>query len=446
MNVLEVYILGFRISPPQKVVLGYFLIIVIGAVLLLLPFSRRAPVSITDAFFTSTSALCVTGLSTVTTATTWTAFGAFVIALLMQVGGAGMTLVTTGIYLVLGRKITLRDRVLIAEDRNFGVHGAVRLIRSILIFSLSIEGIAAVLFTFYFRLVYHYTWLRAVGISAFHSVSAFNNAGFDLWGNNLEGFKNDPFVVIVTSLLIILGGLGFIVLTELYSYPRTRRLSLHSKIVLRMTGLLLALGTVAIFLIEYNHSMKTLSWGSKLLNAWFSSVTTRTAGFDTVPIGNMTEVTWFIMVILMFIGASPGSTGGGIKTTTFYALVKATLASLKGDEEVVAHGRSISWAIIRRSMMLFFLGISIVVLGTIADSVLDPKISLLRFLFEETSAFGTVGLTTGITGIVSTPVKWVIIATMYVGRVGILTVLVGMLHRKGLVSRVKRVQERIFIG
>ncbi|WAH38667.1 TrkH family potassium uptake protein [Alicyclobacillus dauci] len=435
-----------RLSPPQKVVIGYLLIIIIGALLLLLPWSRHTSVSVTDAVFTSTSALCVTGLSTVTTATTWTSFGDFVIALLMQVGGAGMTLVTTGIYLVLGRKITLRDRVLIAEDRNFGVHGAVRLIRSILIFSLSIEGAAVVLFTLYFCLVYHYTWLRALGISAFHSVSAFNNAGFDLWGNSLEGYHNDPFIVILTSLLIIFGGLGFIVLTELYSYPRKRRLSLHSRIVLFMTGLLLLLGMVLIFVLESNNSMKPLSWGTKLLNAWFTSVTTRTAGFDTIPIGNMSDVTWFVIIILMFIGASPGSTGGGIKTTTFYALVKATLASLKGDEEVEAYGRSIPWTIIRRSMMLFFLATSIVVIGTIIDSILDPRTSLLRFLFEETSAFGTVGLSTGITGFVTTPVKWVLIFTMYVGRVGILTILVGMLHRKGLMSRVKRVQERIFIG
>lgn len=411
-----------------------------------MPISRHTGISLTDAFFTSTSALCVTGLSTVTTATTWTPFGDFVIALLMQVGGAGMTLVTTGVYLALGRKISLRDRVLIAEDRNFGIHGAVRLIQRILIFSFAIEAAAAFLFTLYFHGVYHYGWVRAIGISSFHAISSFNNAGFDLWGNSLEGFATDPFVVIMTSLLIILGGLGFIVLEELYSYPRERKLSLHAKIVLFMTALLLVLGTVIIYLLESNYAFASLSQGAKWLNAWFASVTTRTAGFDSVPIGKMKEVTWFVMILLMFIGASPGSTGGGIKTTTFFALVKATISSLRGRDEVVAYGRSISWGLVKRAMMLFFLATSVVVVGTIVDSILDPQISLLRFLFEETSAFGTVGLTTGITGIVDTPVKWVLIATMYIGRVGILTILVGMLHRRGYVARVKRLEERIFIA
>lgn len=438
--------MNYRISPPQKVVIGYLVIIAIGTILLLLPWSRHTDVSFTDVFFTATSALCVTGLTTVTTATTWTPFGAGVIAVLMQIGGAGMTLLMTGLYLALGRKVTLRDRILIAEDRNFGVQGAVKLMRSILLFSFVIEGIAAFMFTLYFHFAYHYPWIRAIGFSVFHAISSFNNAGFDLWGNSLEGFATNPFIILVTSVLIILGGLGFIVLTELYSYPKMRRLSLHTTIVLRMTAILLVVGTIIFYFLESTHSFAKLPFGMKLLNAWFTSVTIRTAGFDSIPIGNMYDVTWFVVILFMFIGASPGSTGGGVKTTTFYTLIKATITSLRGNEEVVAFGRSISWKTVQRSMMLFFLATAVIIFATLVDAVLDPAQSLIRLLFEETSAFGTVGLTTGITGTVNTPVKWVLVCTMFIGRVGILTILMGMLYRKGKASRVKRVQERVFIG
>jgi len=403
-------------------------------------------VSFTDAFFTSASALCVTGLTTVTTATTWTPMGVVGIAILIQIGGLGMTFVMTTMYLALGRKITLRDRILIAEDRNFGVRGAVRLMQSILYFSFSIEGTAALLFSLYFHVRYHYSWLRAVGVSVFHSVSAFNNAGFDLWGNSLESFPNDPFVVILTGLLIIFGGLGFIVLTEIFNYPRTKALSLHSKIVLRMTGILIVLGTLLVLLFEAHYSMQGLNWGSKVLNAWFASVTTRTAGFDSIPIGHMREATWFIMMILMFIGASPGSTGGGIKTTTLYVIIRASIATVRGETEMTVGQRSISWETSRRAMLIFFLASSVIATATLLDAVFEPAIGIMRLIFEEISAFGTVGLTTGITGDIHDAMKWVLICTMYIGRVGILTLLVGMLHRSRGPSKVKRVQERVFVG
>lgn len=436
----------FRVSSPQKIVIGYITIIAIGALLLSLPWARHSAVGFTDAVFTATSALCVTGLTTVTTASTWTPFGVVIIAVLMQIGGAGFTMLTTGLYLAMGRKVTLRNRILIAEDRNFGIQGAVRLVRSILLFSFTIESVGALLFTIYFHVVYNYSWSKAIGFSVFHSISAFNNAGFDLWGNSLEGFKNDPFVLLLTSALIILGGLGFIVLTEIYSYAKTRKFSLHATIVLRMTVALLGLPTIIFYFLESNYSLLHMSFGSKLLNAWFTTVTTRTAGFDSVPISSMHDATWLVIILLMFIGASPGSTGGGIKTTTFFTLIKATITSLKGNEEVAAFGRSISWRVVQRGLMLFFLATTTVIIASILDAVLDPGISLIRLLFEETSAFGTVGLSTGITGVVNTPVKWVLIFTMYIGRVGLLTILIGMLYRSGKTSRVKRVQERVFIG
>ncbi|QSO46263.1 TrkH family potassium uptake protein [Alicyclobacillus mengziensis] len=435
---------GFRITPPRIIALSYFGIALLGALLLELPFARHVPVSFTDSFFTSASALYVTGLSTVTTSTTWTPFGDAIIALLIQVGGAGITFVTTSFYLLMGRKISLGARMLIAEDRNFGVHGVVRLMKAILTFSFAFEGAAALLFLLYFRFVYHYTWARAIGISVFHSISAFNNAGFDLWGNSLESFTNDPFVLILTSLLIIFGGLGFIVLVELYNFRRTRILSLHTRIVLRVTAFLLVIGTIFILLFESYASMRGLSWPDKILNAWFMSVTTRTAGFDSVSVGKMKEITWFIFIILMFIGASPGSTGGGIKTTTFYTLIKTALSTARGSTEIVVGERSIPQEQGQRSLVIFLLAIAVITGCTMIDAALEPGIRLMRIVFEEVSAFGTVGLTTGITGIVNTPVKWVLIFTMYVGRIGILTLLISLVQRGQ--SKVKRIPERILIG
>lgn len=432
------------IKPAQKIAIGYAGVALLGACVLLLPASHVVSVSITDAIFTSASATYVTGLATVTTATTWTPLGDVVIALLMQIGGAGITLVTTMLYLMLGRKISIGQRRFIAEDKNTGVHGIVRLIKSILYFSLSFEGAAFVILAPYLHFRYHDSWLRAGGISAFHVISAFNNAGFDLWGNSLEGFARDPLVLLLTSVLIIAGGLGFVVLVELYNLRQTRTLSLHSRIVLRVTALLLLTGTALTLLFEWNHSMSQLPWPDKLLNAWFASVTLRTAGFDSVPIGNMREVTWFIYTIFMFIGASPGSTGGGIKTTTFYMMIKTVMATVRNRADIIARERTLPWDLATKSLVVAMLGICLIMTGTLINAILEPQIPIMRLIFEEVSAFGTVGLSTGITGSIGTGMKWVLIATMYMGRIGILTFLVSLARNKA--THARYLPERIFIG
>ncbi|OFW78960.1 MAG: hypothetical protein A2201_07715, partial [Alicyclobacillus sp. RIFOXYA1_FULL_53_8] len=303
---------------------------------------------------------------------------------------------------------------------------------------------AALIFSLYLHVRYHYSWPKAVGHAVFHSISAFNNAGFDLWGNSLEKFYSDPFFLLVTSLLIILGGLGFVVLTELYSYRRTRTLTLHAKIVLRMTAILLLAGMVLTLLFEANASLANLSWPDKLWNAWFTSVSLRTAGFDSIPIGTMRDVTWFIFTVLMFIGASPGSTGGGIKTTTFYMMVKTAFATIRGQSEIVSGERTIPGDIALKSLVIFMLATGVVLVCTLLNATLEPQIPFLKLVFEEVSAFGTVGLTTGITTTIGTPMKWVLIFTMYVGRIGILTFLVSLSQRKR--SAVSHVQEKILIG
>jgi len=433
-----------RWTPAQRIALGYLGVSLLGAIGLLLPFSHRVPVSFTDALFTSASASYVTGLSTVSTLRTWTPIGITLIALFIQVGGTGITLVTTLVYLLLGRKITIGERRFIAEDRNFGMHGIVRLIKSLLFFSLTIEGTAALTFSVYFHLRYHYSWPHAIGHAVFHSISSFNNAGFDLWGNSLESFYSDPFFLLLTSLLIILGGLGFVVLAELYSYRRHRTLTLHAKIVLRMTGILLLSGMLLTLLFEANASMANLSWPDKLWNAWFISASLRTAGFDSVAIGSMRDVTWFVFSVFMFIGASPGSTGGGIKTTTFYMMVKTAVATIRGRSEVVSGERTIPGDIALKSLVIFMLATGVVLVCTLLNATLEPQTPFLKLVFEEVSAFGTVGLTTGITSTIGTPMKWVLIFTMYVGRIGILTFLVSLSQRKR--SSVSHVQEKILIG
>ncbi|WDL96151.1 TrkH family potassium uptake protein [Alicyclobacillus sp. ALC3] len=432
------------LKPAQKIAFGYAAVALLGGFLLLLPVSRTVPVSFTDAVFTSASASYVTGLSTVSTATTWTPFGDVVIALLMQVGGSGITLVTTLVYLMLGRKISIGQRRFMAEDKNTGVHGIVRLIKSILYFSLSFEGAGFVILAPYLHFRYGYTWQRAAGFAGFHVISAFNNAGFDLWGNNLEGFQHDPLVLILTSFLIIAGGIGFVVLVELYSYRQTRLLSLHTRVVLKVTALLLMAGTLMTLLFEWNYSMSHLSWPYKILNAWFSSVTLRTAGFDSVPIGNMREVTWFIYTIFMFIGASPGSTGGGIKTTTFYMMVKTTVATVRNRADIIAHERTLPWDLATKSLVIFMLAIGLIMTGTLINAIVEPHIQIMRLIFEEVSAFGTVGLSTGITGSIGDTMKWVLIVTMYFGRIGILTFLVSLARQKP--SHARYLQERILIG
>jgi trk system potassium uptake protein TrkH len=211
-----------------------------------------------------------------------------------------------------------------------------------------------------------------------------------------------------------------------------------------MTAILLVAGTLLIFAFEANGSMRTFSWSDKLLNAWFMSVSTRTAGFDSVSVGSMHEVTWFIMIILMFIGASPGSTGGGIKTTTFYTLLKTTMATIRGNPEIVVGERSIPFEIAHRSLVIFLLSISVITGCTLIDAALEPNIPLMKLIFEEVSAFGTVGLTTGITGILGAPMKWVIIFTMYIGRIGIFTFLLSITQKAQ--SKARHVPEKLFIG
>ena len=435
-------------TPSQVLVLGFALVIFFGALLLTLPQATQNGLGLPflNAVFTATSAVCVTGLVVVDTATTFTNFGQWVILLLIQVGGLGFMTFATLFAMILGRRITLKQRLLLQEALNqVSVEGIVRLVRSVLKISFAIEAIGALILTL--RWQSDFGWSKALYYGIFHSVSAFNNAGFDLFGNfsSLTAYVGDPVVNITIMLLIICGGLGFIVLADLLG-PR-KRYRLHTKIVLQVSAALILIGAVVIFLMEFTNpkTLGPLPIGTKVLAAFFQSVSPRTAGFNTLNLAGMYDTTLLSMIVLMFIGASPGSTGGGIKTTTFIAMVLSVLSTYRSDPHVVLGGRTLpkdviqkAWAITTSAAVLVFLIVSIL--------SLTERTDLLTVLFEVTSAFGTVGLSLGITPYLTDVGKMAIILTMFIGRVGPLTLAFVLSQKKNKKAHIKYPDERIMIG
>ncbi|MNU55518.1 Ktr system potassium uptake protein B [compost metagenome] len=408
--------------------LGFAAIIMLGTVLLMLPISNTSgkPLEFINALFTSTSATCVTGLVVRDTGIDFTRFGQVVIMLLIQVGGLGFMTMATLFAMVFKRKISLKDRLLLQEAMNQNtMEGIVRLIRKVLTYSLLIELCAA--------LVYSVRWAfdmpigRAVYFGIFHAVSMFNNAGFDLFGEyrSLTLFVDDPVVNLVTMFLIVSGGIGFVVISDLTGFRNNRqkwKLSLHSKVVLSMTAALIVIGTLVIFVFEFTNSktLAPLGWGGKIWGSLFQSVTPRTAGANTLDIGALRQATQFFMIILMFIGASPGSTGGGIKTTTFTILVGAVLAMIRGREELVLFRYRLAQERIHKAITVTMFALFLIIVVTMILSATEDA-SFLSILFETTSAFGTVGLSMGLTAKLSVIGKVLISLTMFAGRLGLLT-------------------------
>ena len=404
-----------KIGPYGLITIGFLLSILIGGILLYLPISQKAgaDVSLVDAFFITISAICVTGLSTIDVANSFNLFGYTIIALLIQIGGLGIVCAGLSIILLAGQKIGIKERILIKDSLNLNsLKGIVKLVKSIFRITFIIEFIGA-LFSFC-SFIKYYKFKDAIVISIFHSISAFNNAGFDLIGNfrNLVPFENDILLNLTTSGLIILGGLGFIVINEIIEKKDFKKISLHSKIVIKMSIALLIIGTLIIY----------VSSDISLLASFFTSVSSRTAGFNTVPIDSFNKVSLLFIMILMFIGASPSSTGGGIKTTTFYSLIKGTY-SICSNKRCHSFKREISHETILKSFIVLFVGMIVVTSCLICLCIFEPNIDLLDLLFESISAFATVGLSTGITPELSTISKIVIMITMFIGRVGGLTLL-----------------------
>ncbi|OKP85958.1 Trk family potassium uptake protein [Paenibacillus sp. P46E] len=424
-----------KLSPPQILVLGFAAVILTGTLLLMLPMSSTSGVSLKfiDALFTATSATCVTGLVVVDTGTYFTVFGQIVIMLLIQVGGLGFMTMATLFALVLKRRISLRDRLILQEAMNqSSMEGIVRLIRKVLIYSLVIEAAAAAILSL--RWAFDMPLGRAVYFGIFHAVSMFNNAGFDIFGDyrSLTGYVNDPIVNFVVMFLIISGGIGFIVMSDLVEFRHTRRLSLHSKVVLSMTAALILLGAVVIFVFEFTNSrtMGPLSFGGKIWAAFFQSVTPRTAGANTLDIGSLRQASQFFIVILMFIGASPGSTGGGIKTTTFTLMIGAVISMLRGREDIVLFRYRLAQERVFKALTITLLALLLVVSVSMILSTTEDR-AFLMILFETTSAFATVGLSMGLTPELSQFGKILISLTMFAGRLGLLTLAYAIGPKQG---------------
>lgn len=417
-----------RINQTQAIVIGFAAIILIGGILLNLPAASRDGQSIgfINALFTATSAVCVTGLVVVDTYTHWTGFGQVIILLLIQIGGLGFMTLATLFSLALGRRISFKERLLIAESLNqSGPQGMVKLIKDILLGTLLFEGLGAVILAI--RFAGQYGIKEGIYKGIFHSVSAFCNAGFDLMGNygqfaSLTAYVEDPVVNLTIMSLIIIGGLGFAVWEDVYRTRDFSGLRLHTKLVLAVTAVLLISGFACFLVLEYSNAktLQPLSPKGKLLAAMFQSVTSRTAGFNTLSLPDMTNASKLITIILMFIGGSPGSTAGGIKTATAAVLLFAVISVLRGCRDVNILKKRLETEVILRSLAILVLGISVVLFTTVVLSIFE-KATLTEYLFESVSAFGTVGLSLGITPALTPIGKAALIITMFLGRIGVLT-------------------------
>ena len=410
-----------RQPPGRLITLGFAAVILLGAVLLVLPVSVKpgAHGAFIDALFTSTSAVCVTGLIAIDVYDHFTVFGQAVVAALIQIGGLGVTSVGVGLILAAGRRVSIRSRLLVKEALNVdSFKGMVRLVKAVLLMTLCFEGAGVVLSFIVF--IQDYPPLRALWISVFHSIAAFNNSGFDILGGlrNLIPYQSDVLLNLTTCGLIIFGGLGFLVMLDIGHARSFRRLTLHSKVVISTTIALLLGGTLLLKATE------ELSW----LGAFFHSVSARTAGFSTYPIGELTDAGLFTLTILMFIGASPGSTGGGIKTTTFFALMQ-DVRSVFTKQRPGAFRRTISAESMAKAPVIALLSLLVVCCGTFLLCILEPECTFIQLLFEVVSAFGTVGLSTGITPELCVLSKLIVILIMFTGRLGAFTLVSIWINR-----------------
>lgn len=427
----------FRRQPPGRLITaGFAAVILVGALLLCMPFSVRsgAEVSFIDALFTSTSAVCVTGLIAIDTADHFTAFGQGLVAVLIQIGGLGVSSVGVGLMLAAGKRVSIKSRLLVKEALNIdNYRGIVRLVKAVLFMTVSFEAVGALLSFLVFS--QDYEPLHAAGISIFHSVAAFNNSGFDILGGlrNLIPYQENILLNFTTSFLILAGGLGFLVILDIGRHRRFKLLSFHSKIVIVTSAVLVAAG---MFLLKWTED---ISW----LGAFFQSVSARTAGFSTYPIGTFSNAGLFVLCILMFIGASPGSTGGGIKTSTFFVMIQAARSACT-KRNVSAFHREISQKNVSKACMITVLSITVVCIATFFMCILEPDCSFIQIFFEVVSAFGTVGLSTGITPELCTAGKLVIILVMFIGRLGAFTLLTMWISRPE--SAIRYSEESIAIG
>jgi len=442
---------AFRLRhPAQVVVVAFAAGVGVGAVLLALPLSRAGSgnASILEAVFTATSAVCVTGLTVVDTPTYWSGFGQAVILVLIQIGGFGIMTLASLLGLLVAHRLGLRTRLTAgAETKTLGLGDVRRVLIGVAAFSLAFETIAAVILTSRLATRYDEPLGEAVYHGIFHAISAFNNAGFSLYSDNLVRFATDPVISITIAVAVIAGGLGFPVLFELRRELLTpKRWTLHTRIVIWMTLILLIGGTIAVTAFEWGNpkTLGPLSVPSKLLAGFFQAVQPRTAGFNSLDYAEMNETTWLVTDVLMFIGGGPAGTAGGIKVTTFAVLAFMIFAEVRGDPTVHVHNRRIPGVAQRQALSIALLGMFVVVAGTLALLAISDQ-DLDRVLFEAVSAFGTVGLTTGITAELPAAGQSVLIVLMFLGRVGTITLASALaLRSRPILYRLP--EERPIIG
>ncbi len=459
-----------KLKTTQIIVYGFLIVILIGAFLLSLPIASNDGKSIgfLNAFFTSTSAVCVTGLVVVNTLEHWTLFGKVVILFLIQIGGLGfMSLFTTAIIFT-GRKITLRERLVIQQSLNQDdLTGMVRLARNVVLLTFVFEFIAAVILFLKFFFTYDMPFKAAVFNGVFHSISAFCNAGFDvLSDSSLMPYVHDTIISITIMLLIILGGLGFTVWLDLLKTISSSkkdinfslhsfwgRLSLHSRLVLEVSAFLIALGTVFFFAAEFNNelTLAPLNLFDKFIAALFQSVTPRTAGFNSISQSGLMPESQLMTIILMFVGGSPGGTAGGVKTVTFSIILLSVVSVVNGKNSIEIHKRSLPLSILQKSLAVVIMNLTVIIAATMILSITEAHTAfdgtLTDYLFEAASAVGTVGLTLGLTPYLSVMGKIVICICMFIGRLGPITVAVGLSIKQLTADKsILYPEEKVFVG
>jgi trk system potassium uptake protein len=443
------------VTPARTICLGFLAVITIGALLLTLPISTSNgewsnPIT---ALFISTSAVCVTGLAVVDVGKFYSPVGQGFIALLAQIGGLGYMTATTFLLLLVGKRFSLREKIALQQSLDLpGLRGSVQLVQSIIATTLIFEltGVFLLIPVFLEK----YNWGQSIWLAIFHSVSAFNNAGFSLFTNNLMDYVSSPLLNFTITGLIIFGGIGYQVILEAFLWLRAKigrrsdrvHFSLTFRVAVSTTISLLVIGTLALLLTEYQTpTFQALSWPDRLMAAWFQSVTSRTAGFNTIDNGLMTATGLFVTIALMFIGASPGGTGGGIKTTTARLLGACTRTTLQGKEAIYLYRRQVPDSLIFKAVGVALGSMLTVIASTALLSVTEKNFTFIQILFEAVSAFGTVGLSTGITPKVTEVGQLILIATMYIGRVGIL-LLIAALVRSPKPSLVEYPEETLLVG
>lgn len=410
-------------SPPLILTLGFFILISIGALILSTPFVTRSgnPTNPIDALFVAASASCVTGLTPVNTAEHWNTLGQVVIITLIQIGGLGIMTLASIIPLILRKKIGIKTRLILKEQLNIGsMEGVIRLFKYVLGFTLVVESLGALFLAI--RFVPTYGLGKGIWFSIFHSISAFCNAGFDILGDSIYPLRGDYLVNITIMCLIIIGGLGFMVTSEIYYKRHFKNISTHSKLVLLTNAGLILVGALGFFVLESLKSgvLSNETIGDGILISFFQSVSARTAGFYSADLSQINDSTAILLISLMFIGGSPGSTAGGIKTTTFAVLLLAVISVVKNEKEPIVFKRRISDDTIKKALSIFVISLSIVIFVSFVIAAIED-FAFIDILYETASALGTVGATLGITDKLSAVSKVLITLCMYLGRIGPIT-------------------------